>query len=107
MTRAIGAGPVVVPSYIQFEVRDGIHRVICNVSEEALEAVSGLSAPSTTALRQRSFDRFRGLIDAAAKLKLKTLSPGWVGPLMLSSGDLRSVPPVNGVPAFGSSPRGG
>ncbi len=107
MTRAIGMGPAVAPSFIQFEVRDGIRRVMCNVSEEALDAVSGLAAPSSIALRRRSFDRFRGLIDAAAKLKLKTLSPGWVGPLTLSSGDLRSVPPVSGVPAFGSSPRGG
>ncbi len=107
MTRAAGLGLTAEPSSIQFEVRDGIRRVTCTVSEEALDAVSGLAGPSSTALRRRSFDRFRGLIDAAAKLKLKTLAPGWVGPLMLSSGDLRSVPPVSGVPAFGSSPRGG
>ena len=79
MTRAIGAGTAETPGDIQFEVRDGMRRVMCHVSEEALEAASGLSAPSTTALRRRSFDRFRGLIDAAAKLKLKTLTPGWVG----------------------------
>jgi len=107
MTRAIGAGTAETPGDIQFEVRDGMRRVMCHVSEEALEAASGLSAPSTTALRRRSFDRFRGLIDAAAKLKLKTLTPGWVGPLTLSSRDLRSVPPINGLPVFGTSPRGG
>ena len=92
---------------IQFEVRDGARLVACAVSDEALDAVSGLAMPSSTALRRRAFDRFRGLIDAAAKLKIKTLSPGWVGPLTISSGDLRSVPPTMGMPLFGTSPRGG
>lgn len=97
---AIGAG------LTRFEIRDGIRRVSCNVSDEALEAVSGLAVPSTTASRRKSFDRFRTLIDAAAKLKLKTLPPGFVGLVVLSSGDLRCVPPAAGVPPFGSSPRG-
>jgi hypothetical protein len=89
----------------KFEVRDGIRRIACRVSQEALEAVSGLTAPSTDALRRRSFDRFRALIDAAAKLKLKSLPPGFTGPLALTSQDLRQVPPETGVPAFGSSSR--
>ena len=92
---------------IQFEVRDGIKRVTFSVLGEALDAASGLVAPSTEALRRRSFDRFRSLIDAAAKLKLRTLPPEAVGPLTLSSRDLRNVPPLSGTPAFGSSPRGG
>ena len=89
-----------------FEVRDGIRRIRCNISEEALEAVSGLSAPSTNALRRKSFDRFRTLIDAAAKLKLKTLPPGFSGMVAISSTDLRSVPHEAGVPSYGSAPRG-
>ena len=91
--------------FSRFEVRDGIRRVICTVSEEALEAASGLTAPSTNASRRKSFDRYRSLIDAAAKLKLKTMDPGFVGPLVLSSADLRRVPPEVGVPSFGSAPR--
>lgn len=104
MTRVVGADPE--SGLTQFEVRDGIRRIKCNVSEEALEAVSGLALPSTNALRRRSFDRFRTLIDAAAKLKIKTLPADFSGPLALSSGDLRSVPHEAGVPSYGSSPRG-
>ena len=92
---------------IDFEVRDGIRRIACAISDEALDAVSGLPLPSTLALRRRAFDRFRGLIDAAAKLKLQKLPPETAGPLVLSSSDLRRVPPVSGVPLFGTSPRGG
>jgi len=47
---------------IRFEIRDGIHRISCAVLYDALEAVSGLTVPSTVALRQRSFDRFRTLV---------------------------------------------
>ena len=104
MTRPIG--DVIDAGFIQFEVRDGIRRVSCHVSEEALEAVSGLRVPSTTALRRRSFDRFRTLIEAAAQLKLRTLPPGFDGPLALSSRDLRIVPADPGLPSFGTSPRG-
>ena len=92
--------------FIQFEVRDDIRRITCKVSDEALEAVSGLQAPSTPVSRRKSFDRFRTLIDAAAKLKLKTLPPDFAGPVALTSGDLRSVPPSPGAPPFGSVPRG-
>lgn len=91
--------------FARFEVRDGIRRVVCIVAEEALEAASGLTAPSTNASRRKSFDRYRSLIDAAAKLKLKTMEPGFDGPLVLSSADLRRVPPEVGVPSFGSAPR--
>jgi Protein of unknown function (DUF1488) len=92
--------------FTRFEVRDGMRRVGCNVSDEALEAVSGLTGPSTPALRRRSFDRFRTLINAAAVLRLSTLPLGFVGPIVLTSADLRHVPPVTGEPLFGSSPRG-
>jgi Protein of unknown function (DUF1488) len=106
MTRTSRAGPALAAGYMQFEVRDGIRRITCSISEEALEAASGLAVPSTIALRRRSFDRFRTLIDAAAKLKLKTLPPGFSGAVTLTSRDLRSVPPELGVPSYGTSPRG-
>ena len=70
-----------------------------------MEAVSGLAAPSTTVMRRKSFDRFRTLIDAAAKLKLKNMPLGSIGTLTLTSDDLRSVPHEIGVPTFGSSPK--
>ena len=104
MTRPIGAA--LEAGSIQFEVRDGIRRVCCHVTDEALEAVSGLRVPSTTALRRRSFDRFRTLIEAAAQMKLRTLPPGFDGRLALSSRDLRCVPTDPGLPSFGTSPRG-
>lgn len=91
---------------VRFEVRDGIRRVGCAVSDEALEAVSGLAVPSTAASRRKSFDRFRTLIHAAATLKLGTLPPGFAGPIVLSIGDLRRVPPETGAPAFGSAAGG-
>lgn len=106
MTEALSTVPALDPTLIRFEIRVGIRRIGCNVSDEALEAVSGLAAPSTTTLRRKSFDRFRTLIDAAARLKLGTLPPEFPGPLVLSSGDLRRVPPEVGVPAFGSTGRG-
>ena len=106
MTQASSLVPALDPSLIRFEVRVGIRRIPCNVSDEALEAVSGLATPSTTVLRRKSFDRFRTLIDAAARLKLGTLPPNFSGPLFLSSGDLRRVPPGVGVPTFGSAGRG-
>lgn len=106
MTEAPSMVPALDRSLIRFEVRVGIRRISCNVSDEALEAVSGLAAPSTMVLRRKSFDRFRTLIDAAARLKLGTLPPGFIGPVVLSSGDLRRVPPEVGVPAFGSAGRG-
>jgi Protein of unknown function (DUF1488) len=90
---------------IRFEVRDGIRRIGCTVSDEALEAVSGLAVPSTMVSRRKSFDRFRMLINAAARLKLGTLPPGFAGPLALSSKDLRCVPPEVGFPSFGSTGR--
>jgi Protein of unknown function (DUF1488) len=92
-------------NFLRFEVRDGMRRISCAVSDQALEAMSGLTVPSTVVLRRRSFDRFRTLIDAAAKLKLETLPSGFVGPLVLTTEDLRSAPPQAGIPLFGSSAR--
>ena len=106
MSKTPNAASILEQHLIRFEVRDGIRRVGCNVSDEALEAVSGLALPSTAASRRKSFDRFRTLIHAAATLKLGTLPPGFAGPIVLSSGDLRRVPPETGAPAFGSSARG-
>ena len=91
---------------ICFEVRDGIRRINCAVSDEALDAVSGLTAPSTPMERRKSFDRFRTLIHAAAMLRLRALAPGSVGPLVLTYRDLRCVPPESGTPSFGSSAKG-
>ena len=91
--------------FVRFEVRDGIRRIGCTVSDEALEAVSGLAAPSTTGSRRKSFDRFRMLINTAARLKLETLPPGFAGPLALATEDLRRVPPEVGMPAFGNAGR--
>jgi hypothetical protein len=88
---------------VRFEVRDRTRRIVCAVSDEALEAVSDLAAPSTDTMRRRSFDRFRTLIDAAAKLKLSALPDSFLGPVLLSSDDLRRVPAEQGVPLFGSS----
>lgn len=85
----------------RFEVRDGTRRVPCTVSDEALATVAGLTAPVPAALRNRSFDRFRSQIDAAAKLKLEGCPPGFAGPLVVSSDDLRRVPREAGVPWFG------
>lgn len=90
----------------RFQVREGRRLINCSVLDEALEAVSGLVLPSTTALRRKSFDRFRTLIHAAAKLKLGTLPADFAGPLALSSKDLRRVPPETGVPLYGSAARG-
>ena len=106
MTEAPSSVPALDPSVVRFEVRVGIRRISCNVSDEALEAASGLAAPSTMMLRRKSFDRFRTLIDAAARLKLETLPSGFSGPIVLSIGDLRRVPPEVGVPALGSVGRG-
>ena len=89
---------------IRFEIRDGIRRVSCMVLNEALEAAAGLPQFSAPMLRRRSFDRFRTLIHAAAGARLAAL-PGFVGPIVLTSGDLRSVPYERGAPVFGSSGR--
>ena len=90
---------------ISFEIRDGTRRVSCVVSNEALEAAAGLPELSAPMLRRRSFDRFRTLIHAAAAARLAALPPGFAGPIVLTSRDLRSVPPDRHTPAFGSSGR--
>ncbi|MFH5927503.1 hypothetical protein [Roseomonas xinghualingensis] len=84
-------------------MRDRTRRIVCAVSDEALEAVADLMAPSTDIMRRRSFDRFRSLIDAAAKLKLASMPDGFLGPVLLSSDDLRQVPAEQGMPLFGSN----
>jgi hypothetical protein len=105
MRRTSAADSTAEGNVIRFEVRDGIHRISCAVLYDALEAVSGLTVPSTVTLRQRSFDRFRTLINVAAKLKLRTLPAGYTGPITLNREDLRQVPPEAGVPSFGGSAR--
>lgn len=106
MTRVSDMVPASDHRFMQFEIRDGARRIVCSISDEALEAASGLAPPSTAVLRRKSFDRYRTLIDAAAKLKLKTLPAAFVGPVVLSSADLRRVRPNAGVPEFGSAARG-
>jgi hypothetical protein len=102
MTERCSPDGVLDAGFIGFEVRDGIRRISCTVSNEALNAVSALSVPSTAGARRKSFDRFRMLINAAAWLKLRTLPPNFAGPLALSTQDLRRVPPEVGMPTFGS-----
>src|SRR3954447_22892128 len=89
---------------IRFEIRDGMRRVSCMVLNEALEAAAGLPQFSAPMLRRRSFDRFRTLIHAAASARVAAL-PAFAGPIILTSGDLRSVPSERGAPVFGSSGR--
>lgn len=103
MSRAARAVSTLNESVIRFQVRNGIHRISCVVSDEALEVASGLTAPLTEALRRKSFDRFRNLINAAAMLKLSGLPTGFAGPIVLTSQDLRRVPPETGTPPFGTT----
>jgi hypothetical protein len=86
-----------------FEIRVGVRRIACNVSDDVLHAVIGLPDGSTPTQRRRAFDRFRMLIDAAAKLKLGLLPADFGGPLALSSLDLRAVPPASETPVLGSA----
>jgi len=102
MTKPYYPKPDQALGHIPFEVRNGIHRVNCTVSQEALEAVGNLSVPSTSALRQKSFARFRTLIHSAAKMRLALLPANSTSLIALSTEDLRRVPPEKGVPRFGS-----
>ena len=94
-----------VLDFTRFEIRHGSRRIVCTVADEALDAVSSLPAPSTLAMRRRSFDRFRTLINAAAKLKVAGLPVDWVSPIVLQTRDLRQVAPEVGTPLFGSAAR--
>lgn len=94
-----------VEQLIRFEIREGSRRLSFAVTDEALETASGLNSPSTSIMRQRSFDRFRVLINAAANRKLSRLPPGSIDPIILTSADLRCVAPERGEPAFGSPAR--
>jgi hypothetical protein len=87
---------------IRFEIRDRTRRISCAISDEALEAASNLPLPSTATSRQRSFSRFRTLIDVAARLKLSHMPDSFNGPLTILSDDLRHVPDLEGLPQFGS-----
>ncbi len=89
----------------RFQVRVGMRRVDCAILDEALDAASGLTPPSSAVLRRKSFDRFRTLINAAAELKLNTLPAGFIGRIVLTTEDLRGVSPEPGVPSFGTSSR--
>jgi Protein of unknown function (DUF1488) len=88
--------------FIRFEIRSGTRKVSCSISDDALEAASGLTPPSTVTLRRRSFDRFRTLINQAATLKLADRPAGCDDPMMLTRDDLRRVPAMNGEPVYGS-----
>ena len=102
MTRTLQEVPA-ENAAIRFEVRHGNRRINCTVLDEALQAAAGLTEPMTTVLRRGSFDRFRMLIDAAAKLKMEMTNPSTA--ITLSSTDLRRVPTQHGAPAFGSTAR--
>jgi len=86
----------------RFEIRDHTRRISCVVSDEALEAASNLPLPSTTVSRQRSFSRFRTLIDMAARLKLSRMPGGFTGSLTILPDDLRHIPDLEGAPQFGT-----
>ncbi|CAM3190234.1 hypothetical protein CFR75_16390 [Komagataeibacter xylinus] len=88
-----------------FQIASGTGRVEFIVSDEALEAAACLARPSTAAARQHAFQRFRVLIDAAAKLKLARSGKTAGATLFLSSEDLRHVPHEKGMPVFGHVPR--
>ena len=105
MTRSASAVAAADGNVTRFEFRDGHRRISATVLDDALEAASGLTAPSSAASRRTSFDRFRTLIDAAAKLKLSTLPSGSTGPVVLTRDDLRRVPPQPGLPSYGSPVR--
>ncbi|GBQ21422.1 DUF1488 family protein [Tanticharoenia sakaeratensis] len=87
---------------IGFEVQDGIRRVRCFVSREALEGAAGLALPSTPSSRQLSFNRFRMLINSAAKAKLARNPLKTGDHLTLECEDLRVMPAEAGVPLFGT-----
>jgi hypothetical protein len=105
MSKASSAANALDPNLLNFEIRHGMHRIRCGVLDDALDAVSGQTAPSNPTLRRRSFDRFRTLINAAASVKLATMPPEFAGPLVLTRDDLRRVPTQPGAPSFGSAPR--
>ncbi|NHN85089.1 DUF1488 family protein [Acetobacter musti] len=90
---------------IPFEITAGTRRISCGVSAEALDAAAGLRSPSTEAARRQSFNRFRVLIHAAAKLKLDRCGKIPDGMIILGSDDLRHVPAEKGMPIFGGIPR--
>ncbi len=90
---------------VGFEIQDGSRRIKCEVSNEALEAASGLADGSSATLRRRSFDRFRTLINAAAVLRISALPPGLTSRILLTERDLRRVPAETGAPAFGVAAR--
>jgi hypothetical protein len=52
MSRTSNAGSPVEGNVIRFEVRDGMRRIGFAVLGDALEAVSGLTVPSTALLRK-------------------------------------------------------
>jgi hypothetical protein len=105
MSETPDMAPTLESSAIRFEIRDGCRRISFAVSDETLNAASGLIAPSTLMMRRKSFDRFRTLINAAAILKLKALPSGPIGPIVLTERDLRRVPPERGTPSFGTCAR--
>jgi hypothetical protein len=78
-------------TFIQFHIMDGSRRIRCAISNQAMDKASSLAAPSSPALRSRSFYRFRASIHGAAMLKLKRLPPGFEGPLVLLAEDLRCL----------------
>ena len=103
MSRKSQATSALHANVIRFEIREGIRRISCAIADDALEAASALTVPSTSVLRRRSFERFRTLIHAAAQLKSRTLPFGSAGPILLTREDFQSVRPQRGGPSYGSS----
>jgi len=100
------ASPAPAGDMIQFQLQHGMRRITCTVSDDALEAASGLVPPSTLMLRRRSFDRFRTLINVAAQMKLARAPLGTDTALLLTREDLSRVPQETGAPPFGTPARG-
>ncbi len=87
---------------VHFEVRDGMRRISCAISNDTLDAAVGLKDVGTPADRRRSFERFRSMIHVAALLRWKAQPLGSVAPVILTDRDLCDVPPKIGNPRFGS-----
>ncbi len=105
MTKPMGESLPMGGREVQFEVFLGKRRVRCTLTDEALEAVSGLPGPLTMAVKRVSFDRFRILIDAAARLKMETIEHGSIDAITLTSTDLRRAGTQVGAPPFGTAAR--
>ena len=78
---------------ILFGITDGNEQISCAISQGALEEIGERPCFSRAADLLECFANARGRIE------------GPIGPIMMTSEDLRLVPPEGGAPLFGSSAR--